>query len=71
MPSTDVQAQIDAINRKLDFIVEELAHQKRHRLEMQDLKDDLTIVGRDLYQTGVEELEEISEHVARSGHMPR
>ena len=60
---TDVQAQIDAVNRKLDFIVEELAHQKRHRLEMQDLKDDLTIVAKDLYQTSVVELEEISDHV--------
>jgi len=63
MPTTDVQAQIDAINRKLDFIVEELAHQKRHRLEMDDLKDDLTIVAKDVYQTTVEELEGISDHV--------
>jgi len=63
MPATDLQDQIDAINRKLDFIADELAHQKRHRLEIQDLKDDLTIVAKDVYQTTVEELEEISEHV--------
>jgi uncharacterized protein YjgD (DUF1641 family) len=63
MAPTDVQAQIDAINRKLDFIVEELEHQKRHRMEMRDLKDDLTIVAKDVYQTTVEELEGISEHV--------
>jgi uncharacterized protein YjgD (DUF1641 family) len=61
--TTELQAQIDALNRKLDFIVDELAHQKRHRLEMQDLKDDLTIVAKDVYQTSVEELEEISDHV--------
>ena len=61
--AASTQEQIDAVNRKLDFIVEELAHQKRHRLEMQDLKDDLTIVGKDLYQTAVVELEEISDHV--------
>jgi len=66
MPPTDVQEQIDSINRKLDFIIEELAHQKRHRLEMQDLKDDLTIIGKDVYQTTVEELEGISEHVKPS-----
>ena len=59
----DVQPRIDAIDRKLDLIIEELSHQKRHRLEMQDLKDDLTIVGKDLYQTAVVELEEMSEHV--------
>ncbi len=63
MAATEVQTQIEELNRKLDFIVEELAHQKRHRLEMQDLKDDLTIVAKDLYQTAVEELEEVSEHV--------
>ena len=63
MASPDTQSQIDAINRKLDFIVEELEHQKRQRLEMHDLKDDLTIVAKDVYQTTVEELEGISEHV--------
>ena len=47
MASPDTQSQIDAINRKLDFI----------------LKDDLTIVAKDVYQTTVEELEGISEHV--------
>jgi len=61
--NTDLQGQIDSLNRKLDFIVEELVHQKRHRLEMQDLKEDLTLVTKDLYQTTVCELEEISEHV--------
>lgn len=63
MDTTDIQEQIDALNQKLDFIVEELAHQKRHRLEMQDLKEDLTIVAKDLYQTTVVELEEVSDHV--------
>jgi uncharacterized protein YjgD (DUF1641 family) len=63
MHATDVQDQIDELNHKLDFIVEELAHQKRHRLEMQDLKDDLTIVAKDIYQTTVVELEEVSDHV--------
>jgi len=63
MPATDVQGQIDQLNGKLDLILDELAHQKRHRLEMQDLKDDLTIVAKDLYQTTVVELEEVSDHV--------
>ncbi len=63
MQTIDVQEQIDELNRKVDFIVEELEHQKRHRLEMQDLKEDLTLVAKDLYQTAVVEFEEISEHV--------
>jgi len=63
MQATDVQEQIDELNRKLDFIVEELEHQKRHRLEMQDLKEDLTLVAKDLYRTAVVEFEEVSDHV--------
>jgi len=61
--TTELQAQIDELNCKLDFIIEELGHQKRHRLEMEDLKNDLTLVAKDLYRTTVEELEEVSEHV--------
>jgi len=63
METTQVRDQIEELNRKLDLVIEELAHQKRHRLEMQDLKDDLTIVAKDLYQTAVVEFEELSEHV--------
>lgn len=59
----NVQDQIDALHRKLDFIVEELEHQRRHRLEMQDLKEDLTLVAKDVYHTAVVEFEEVSEHV--------
>jgi len=72
MPTTahaeGLDKQIDALSRKLDFVVEELEHQKRHRLEMQDLKEDLTLVAKDLYQTTVVELEEVSDHV-RPGDM--
>ncbi len=59
----DVQEQMDALNRKLDFIVEELEHQRRHRLEMQDLKEDLTLVAKDVYHAAVVEFEEVSDHV--------
>jgi len=61
MQVTEAEDQIAEINRKLDLIAEELSYQKRHRLEMEDLKDDLTIVGKDFYQTAVAELEELSE----------
>src|SRR6516164_4176612 len=61
MQVTEAEDQIAEINRKLDLIAEALSYQKRHRLEMEDLKDDLTIVGKDFYQTAVAELEELSE----------
>ncbi len=52
-----MQQQIDDINTKLDIILEEIALQRRHRREMDDLKDDLMRVGKDVYSTAVVELE--------------
>ncbi len=58
-----LQSQIDSINEKLGFIVNELEYQRRQRLEMEDLKNDLTIVANDLYRTSLIELEELSNHI--------
>lgn len=60
----NIQTQIDQINKKLDIILEEIELQKKHRLEVEDLKDDLMRVGKDLYQTAVEELDQIHDHVS-------
>ena len=60
----NIQAQIDQINKKLDIILEEIELQKKHRLEVEDIKDDLMRVGKDLYQTAVEELDQIHDHVS-------
>ena len=59
-----MQKQIDEMNKKLDIILEEIELQKRHRREMDDLKDDLTRVGKDLYLTAVDELEEVHDHIS-------
>ena len=63
MEQTKTQNQIEEINKKLDIILEEIELQKKHRREMEDLKDDLFRVGRDLYQTAVAELEEVHDHI--------
>ena len=57
------QTHIDEINQKLDIILEEIELQKKHRREMEDLKDDLFRVGKDLYETAVVELEEVHDHI--------
>ena len=57
------QIQINDINRKLDLILEEIELQKKSRKEMEDLKDDLMRVGKDVYQTTVEELEEVHDYI--------
>lgn len=57
----ELQKQVDLINSKMDIILDEISLQKKHRREMDDLKDDLIIVGKDLYQTAVIELEEVHD----------
>ena len=63
MEDKTMQKQIDDINRKLDIVLEEIELQRKHRREMDDLKDDLMRVGNDLYSTAVTELEEVSDHI--------
>lgn len=57
------QNEMVEINRKLDIILEEIESQKRHRREMDELKEDLMRIGKDLYQTAVDELEEVHDHL--------
>ena len=63
MPENTIQEQLDGINKKLEIILEEIGLQQRHRREMDDLKDDLMRVGKDVYRTAVVELEEIHDEV--------
>lgn len=58
-----IQEQIDEVNRKLDVILEEIALQQRHRREMEDLKEDLMRIGKDVYDTAVLELEEVHDQI--------
>lgn len=68
MEDINVQSQINEINKKLDIIVEEIELQKRHRMEMEDLKDDLMRVGKDVYDSTILELEEVHDHI-KTGDM--
>ena len=63
MDEINLQNQIDVINKKLDTILDEMEHQKRRRREMEDLKEDLMRVGKDLYDTSIIELEEVSDYL--------
>jgi len=63
METAVTQNQIDEINYKLNIILEEIELQRQHRRMMEDLKDDLYRVGKDLYQTAVVELEEVHDHI--------
>ena len=53
MEEKTMQTQIDYLNNKLDIILEEIEHQRKHRKEMEDLKDDLMRVATDIYQSAI------------------
>jgi uncharacterized protein YjgD (DUF1641 family) len=63
MNEQHLQEQINSINHKLDIILQEIELQQRHRREIEDLKDDLMRVGKDVYQTAVVELEDVHDYL--------
>ncbi|HEY5123249.1 MAG TPA: DUF1641 domain-containing protein [Ignavibacteria bacterium] len=63
MEQENLQVQIDSINKKLDIILAEIELQSRHRREMEDLKDDLMRVGKDVYDSALIEFEEVHDQL--------
>ena len=53
----EVQDQINAINQKLDIVLEEITIQKQKRQEVEDLVTDLSIIGNDMFKASVDELD--------------
>ena len=54
---TNLQEQIDAINSKLDRVLEFVEHQHLKREEFDDLVEDVSIVAKDVFQNTVKTLD--------------
>lgn len=57
MVKEELQNQIDEINGKLDLILEEISVQRQNRESVNDLVDDLAVVGKDAFKNMVTELD--------------
>jgi uncharacterized protein YjgD (DUF1641 family) len=57
MKEKSVQLQIDEINRKLDLILDDISVQRQSREAVNDLVDDLAVVGKDAFKNMVSELD--------------
>ncbi len=57
MSDRNIQEQINELNSKVDFIIEEMIAQKNARIEKEDLFDDLTIIGKDVFAHTVTSLD--------------
>lgn len=62
MENKSLEQQIQELNQKLDFITDHLREQQRRQQEWLELKDDLIVIGKDIFQTAVEELDEVAQH---------
>jgi uncharacterized protein YjgD (DUF1641 family) len=54
--------ELELINEKLDFLTKQVMITRRKQDELAELKEDLTPILSDLFQTAVTELDEISAH---------
>jgi uncharacterized protein YjgD (DUF1641 family) len=63
LDSTALAERLDALDRKLDLVLAEVEEVRRIRREVEELKDDLTRIGKDLFQTAVAEMDEVAPFV--------
>jgi uncharacterized protein YjgD (DUF1641 family) len=59
----DFAERLDALDRKLDLVLAEVDEVRRIRREVEELKDDLARVGKDVFRTAVAEMEEVAPFV--------
>ncbi len=57
MNESEINNRFDEINAKLDMVLQYVEIQRRKSQEIEDLVDDVKIVGYDMYNTVVEELD--------------
>ena len=63
MSDQNIQSQIDAINQKLDLILEEVYAQRAMRYSIEDLADDVSIIGKDIFKQTVIQLDKSNVEV--------
>ncbi len=57
MSEKSLQEQINNINSKLDLLIEEVTIQRQNREAMNDLLDDVAVIGKDAFRNVVTELD--------------
>lgn len=57
MEEKNIQSQIDALDKKLDLILGYVNQQRLNTVVIEDLVSDLSIIGKDVYDSTVEELD--------------
>ncbi|UCF65538.1 MAG: DUF1641 domain-containing protein [bacterium] len=62
METKQLEQQILEMNQKLDALTQYMQEQQSRQREWQELRDDMTLIGKDIFQTAVQELDEVAYH---------
>ena len=62
METKQLEQQVLEINQKLDVLTQYMQEQQRRQREWQELREDLTLIGKDVFQSAVEELDQVAQH---------
>ena len=62
MENKNIENQLKDIQSKLDFITGQMAEYQKKQKEFQELKEDLTIIGKDIFNSMVEELDDVAPY---------
>lgn len=62
-PDTALAERLEALDRKMDLVLEELAAVRRVRREIDELRDDLTRVGKEMLPALATELDDVAPHI--------
>lgn len=57
-----IEDEIRSIHQKLDFLTRQFQESQAQHLEFQELKSDLTLIGKDMFNAAVEELEDVAPY---------
>ena len=63
LEQTALAARLDALDRKLDRVLDEVEEMRRLRREIDELKEDFTRIGRDIMSSTATELEDVAPFV--------
>ena len=62
METKILEKELHEIHQKLDFISDQMREQQKKQKEFQELKDDLSLIAKDIFDSAVEELEDVAPY---------
>jgi len=62
MEKTELEKELQEIHQKLDFISDQMRAYQRRQREMTELKDDLSLIAKDVFNAAVDELEDVAPY---------